>query len=90
VYVAARLHTQFSQLCRRAQLTFAVVAISQERKGPISTRVTVRTQRGQEYSTGVVINSKTPQACVCVCVCVRACVRACVCVRARACVHLCV
>ena len=30
-------------------------------KGPISTRVTVRTQRGQEYSTGVVINSKTPQ-----------------------------
>jgi len=32
-----------------------------EIKGPISTRVTVRTQRGQEYSTGVVINSKTPQ-----------------------------
>mmetsp|Transcript_66962 Transcript_66962/g.108585 ORF Transcript_66962/g.108585 Transcript_66962/m.108585 type:complete len:735 (+) Transcript_66962:441-2645(+) len=32
-----------------------------EIKGPISTRVTIRTQRGQEYSTGVVINSKTPQ-----------------------------
>jgi Ca2+-binding EF-hand superfamily protein len=32
-----------------------------EIKGPISTQVTVRTQRGQEYSTGVVINSKTPQ-----------------------------
>jgi hypothetical protein len=38
----------------------------------------VRTQRGQEYSTGVVMNSKTPQACVCTDARVRICVDVCV------------
>ena len=30
--------------------------------GPINSLILVRTQRGQEYKTGVVMNSKTPQA----------------------------